>query len=165
LEELRAALGRGVRPGELWKDRTLTAAATNYLGGRRAALVALGIHVPPQPRWTPEAIVAALRDRHEQGLLMTKDRALYQAAIRAFGSGRKAREAAGLPPTVRQWTKEQVLEAIQDRYVQGESLSSKRCERGLVTAAKRLFGSWSKAIGAAGLDRDGRGALRRRAKT
>lgn len=79
-----------------------------------------------------------------------------------FGSWRNAIVAAGLDPKQvcrrkRKWTKEHILERIQELHKAGEDLShsaAKRNHQYLVVVAinKRFFGSWRNAIAAAGID-------------
>jgi len=79
-----------------------------------------------------------------------------------FGSWRNAIVAAGLDPKAvcrrkRKWTRERILERIQELHASGEDLShsaAKRNHQYLVVVAinGRFFGSWRQAVQAAGID-------------
>jgi len=110
------------------------------------------------------------------------DSKLTSAAIRYFGSWRAAVEAAGIDYSqvaalgrqkraqkITKWTQERILEEIRRLYEAGEDLSSAVVRRKylpLYATARRKehFGSWAKAVTAAGVDysRVKRGAKERR---
>ena len=205
LDRLRSHLESGAPPSAVWRDRKLTAAATAHFGGRVAAWRAVGVEIEIPPKWTKASILETLRSRYQQGLPMTtrshplnsaarrlfgswnealeaagirikgcwcrqrvlaelqsasdegrsRGPYLHAAARRYFGSMKAAVAAAGLDPDERKWSRELVIEAIQDRHVQGLSLSSGRCrEGGLAPAARRYFGGWRSALAAAGIKRE-----------
>ena len=205
LARLRSHLESGAPPSAVWRDRKLTAAATAHFGGRVAAWRAVGVEIEIPPKWTKASILETLRSRYQQGLPMTtrshplnsaarrlfgswsealeaagirikgcwcrqrvlaelqsasdegrsRGPYLHAAARRYFGSMKAALAAAGLDPDERKWSRELVIEAIQDRHVQGLSLSSGRCrEGGLAPAARRYFGGWRSALAAAGIKRE-----------
>ncbi len=55
----------------------------------------------------------------------------------------------------RDWSDEEVLRRVRDLYAQGKRLNAKSMEQEnitLITAARRRFPSWDKALSAAGLD-------------
>ena len=69
-----------------------------------------------------------------------------------FGSIEKAFETLGLEPKHNRWTDRRVIETIQNYYVQGRSIDINGCgDKKLFAAAKRRFGTWAKAVVAAGL--------------
>ena len=66
-----------------------------------------------------------------------------------------AKRAAGFPPDSSRWSKERVIECIQDLHVKRTPLTPvSRHDPRLVSAAKRYFGSWANALVAAGVLRD-----------
>ena len=76
-----------------------------------------------------------------------------------FGSWKAALEASGLDydqiRRYRDWSDEEVLRRVRDLYAQGKRLNAKSMEQEnitLITAARRRFPSWDKALSAAGLD-------------
>ena len=85
--------------------------------------------------------------------------AILSAAKRAFGSWRKAVEAAGLDydkvRKYRQWSKGKVLAEIKHLVNAKTSLRSKDVQtkfKALYMAAAKQFGSWGAAVNAAGVD-------------
>jgi hypothetical protein len=211
LDTIQARLSRGEPMAAIWRVPGLRSAAVVYWGGRRKALLALGIPSPQPRQWTQAKITEAIRRRHEQGLSLGKsagyedsglvsaayyhfgswtkaliaagvqtsglkwtpqtvirelrawyrfpkgkrpprDWNLYAAAIRRFGSIRNALVAARLDPDQGRWTRQRVIDGIQDRYVRGLPMKPVQCEnRALVFAAERFFGSWHKGMLAAGV--------------
>ncbi len=143
------------------RNRSLATAARYYFGGWRDALEAAGLgeHYQPvrSPRdWHPQSVVAEIQECHQQGLPLTKvwqqDPTLYSAAKKQFGSWRAALQAAGFQATRRAWTKQEILAEIHARCREGESLSSGLpANKTLAAAAVRYFGSWAKALQAAGV--------------
>ena len=85
--------------------------------------------------------------------------AVYQAGTRLFGSWRNAIQAAGIPPQRancgEKWPPARILMIIRNLARRIRPLSSTQLERrygSMLTAARRLFGSWTKAVVAAGVD-------------
>ena len=78
---------------------------------------------------------------------------LARAAMRRFGSWHGALRAAGVEPCARRtWTRQRVLEEIQAWDRRGAFAEGGRIEdHGLVCAARRRFGSWQRALAAAGV--------------
>jgi len=150
---------RGTPASHIWRaDPNLCAAGVALFGTWRAALEAAGLASDRQ-RWSPERVLAELRTEHSGGLPSGSDKSrLNAAAIRYFGSRRKALIAAGLPPrqpprVLRSWTPEQVIEAMQSRRERGLPLTCVwRDDKALYATAKRLFGSWRNALRAAGFE-------------
>ncbi len=89
---------------------------------------------------------------------------LLRAAVRYFGSWQRAIEFAGLDyDQIRRykvWTEDRILEQIQKYHAEGKDLSwrhvSTQLDPPLAAAAIRCgrFGTWEKALEAAGLDYD-----------
>ena len=112
--------------------------------------------------------MARIRTLHEQGADLSwrqvsgkTDPCLAAAAVRPghFGSWRAALSAAGLDydriRRYRQWSREGVLRAVCHRHARGQALNVAALEPGetaLLTAARRRFGSWERALAAAGLN-------------
>lgn len=89
--------------------------------------------------------------------LDTRHPALVSAARRTFGSWPRAVIAAGCDPTrfrrVLPWTADRIVEAILIRAIRCEPLGTDSTRpQSLVEAAQRVFGSWSAAKRAAGID-------------
>jgi hypothetical protein len=125
--------------------------------------------------WTKEKVleeISALRDSGTvpSGKQIAKLRpALFGAAQRLLGGWRNALIAAGIDPAPiaaanrraaygrrTRWTQSTIIEALQLRHAAGKGLdvTALRTDRlgSLLTAAKRIFGSYEKAVGSAGLD-------------
>ena len=123
-----------------------------------------------------EAIIQALKERARlgkgisQGALCREDRPLKNAIYRYYGTMEKAREAADLGALLemqkksrqklkrasRQYgTPQSVIDALVGRAARGESLLQVRVveqDGKLKSAAYHWFGTWMKAIDAAGLE-------------
>jgi hypothetical protein len=76
-----------------------------------------------------------------------------------FGSWRGAVEASGLNyreiRRYREWDQETIIKELQDLHAKGIDLNAKSIEDydiTLITAARRRFESWDRALTAAGLD-------------
>jgi hypothetical protein len=115
-------------------------------------------------KWTRERILHEILDRESLGLPLTLgeqgvSQALYQAGSRIFGSWRNAIQAAGIPPEQAncgdKWSPAKVLGMIRHLARSPHTPSVKQLERrhgSLVSASRRHFGSWSKAVIAAGVN-------------
>lgn len=114
--------------------------------------------------WTRERILRHILEREAEGRPLTTggegvDNLLYSAARRIFGSWRNAILAAGIPPervlTWERWSPAKILAKIRLLSRRRRPLTTDEVERryhNLVSAARRHFGSWSKAVLAAGVD-------------
>ena len=118
-------------------------------------------------RWSAERVVSEIRQWKDQGhpLYANHVRQNFQellaAAIRYFGSWQKALESADIPYTevrkYRRWSKESIIQEIQQLSSQGVDLSFRAMalsqHNAMVYAAIRTkyFGSWRAALEAAGL--------------
>jgi hypothetical protein len=117
-------------------------------------------------RWTRENIIRQIVERRTAGLPLTVGEngagaLLYGAARRAFGSWRNALQAAGIAPaeilTSQRWSPAKILVMIRHFARRDRPLTAKEMEQryhNVVTAARRHFGSWNKAVVAAGVDPD-----------
>ncbi len=114
--------------------------------------------------WTRELVIRGILEREAQGRPLTTggkgfDPQLYAAARRIFGSWRNAILAAGIPPervlTWERWSPAKILVQIRLISRRRRPLTTLQVEHryhNLVSAARRHFGSWSKAVLAAGVD-------------
>lgn len=148
------------------------ACAKRYFGSWRKTLTAAGLdyeHMRAAHFWSKPKIIAKIRELHQQGEPLNWSNiskicpGLYRAARRKenFGSWRNALKAAGFDPgeprKTEDWSKDKIVREIERLYEEGHDLSQKnmlRTHGALLAAAKsrRYFGTWEKAIKAAGLD-------------
>lgn len=116
-------------------------------------------------KWTRERIIREILARESAGeALIANHRQgvgsrLYQAGTRMFGSWRNALLAAGISPVQAQlterWPPEKVLATIIALSRKEPPLTPTQLQRRhgyLIRAAHRHFGSWAKAVVAAGVD-------------
>jgi hypothetical protein len=118
-------------------------------------------------RWSRERIVQEIRRLHAQGipLNMASVRRVFPSLVatacsrRYFGSWKAAIEAAGFDydkvMRIKRWTPEEVLAEIQALYRQGADLRPSavaKHHQTLLVAARKRFGTWAKAVKAAGID-------------
>ncbi len=149
----------------------MVATAYKLFGTWRKAIEAAGVDAPVtrERKWPLERILAEIRRMAREGLDVSFGAVhrlqprLVEAAYRhpALGNWRKALEMAGLDPTEHQQrqqrSRQSIIEAIQAMADRGESLGF-GAARGrwprLVAAAcsRQHFGSWAKAVQAAGFD-------------
>lgn len=122
--------------------------------------------------WTKDEIVRGLRKLHRTGAdlsynaLAKKKQSLVSAAAYHFGSYRKAVESAGLDyaeVTRRpRWNKPAIIALIKQGRRDGEDLhwsavttrGDELSKAAFASLQSRLFGSWDRALHAAGLDAD-----------
>jgi len=118
-------------------------------------------------RWSAERVISEIREWKDQGqplyanFVRQNFQELLAAAIRYYGSWQKALEAAGIAYTdvrkYRRWSKESILQEIQQLASQGVDLSFRAMalsqHNAMVYAAIRpkYFGNWRTALEAAGL--------------
>ena len=126
----------------------------------------------PERVWTKEKLIQAIRTLNEQGIDLsptsiqkTHSQLFSSARSRShFGSWRTAVEAAGLPydniKRIRQrWSRDEIVRQIRDHNKGGEDLLDptfkvRHRDLYLAACAQRYFGSWRRAIQAAGLDHE-----------
>jgi hypothetical protein len=149
----------------------LLRAATRYFGAWRAAVEYSGLNYEDIRRyktWSKDRILERIRELHEQGedlswrhISTQVDPQLAAAATKRkhFGSWRNAVTSAGLDYSqirrYREWNEETITRRLKELYDQGIDLNAKNMEEydiTLITAARRRFDSWDKALTAAGLD-------------
>ena len=117
------------------------------------------------PKWSRDSILRWILERDSRGEPIRAKDALaynsymYREAMRSFGSWTGALATAGINLPVRQgartWSPKKVIRGIQRASVKPESLCYKNMmirRRSLLEAAKKHFGSWRKALIAAGVD-------------
>ncbi len=116
-------------------------------------------------KWTREEIIRHILSRESSNLPLSLggetpvEQSLYQAATRIFGTWRNAVMAAGITPNKAgaddRWPATRVVAAIRAlsrRRRPPRAHELKKQYGSLVRAARRVFGSWSKAIAIAGVD-------------
>ncbi|TWU39376.1 hypothetical protein [Novipirellula artificiosorum] len=151
-------------------DELLHAAACDEFGAWTTALTYAGVnvhHVGPRRDLTQARVEQQLRrlctTGYDLGAVVnrSRDRALYEAALRYHGTWRKALTAAGInltnvsrrrPPHMDRNT---ILHWIRERHATGQSMTfSSVCleNRDVALAIKRTFGSWKAAIVAANVE-------------
>lgn len=156
------------------KEQRLYGAALKYFGGWAQAVAAANLDYSelrrkkPMRSWSKATIVEEVIRRVEQGLsirgndVCLSDRGLYQAAKRHFGNGGwgKARVLAGFDPIDPRpwkiWDEQNIREEILQLHESGVALNTGALACGpyayVLATGRKIFGSWAKAIRAAGLD-------------
>ncbi len=178
VEEIRKLHGRGVplhmaSVRRAFSSLVATACSRKYFGSWRAAVEAAGFRyddIMQVKRWTKERIVAEIRQLYRQGVDLRPSsvsrvkQTLPLVARHWFGDWRNAVKAAGVnyDAYMREMRrravdadKQQVIDAIRRLYQQGkldELSGAWRHHLSLCRKARHRFGSWRKAIEAAGLD-------------
>ena len=126
----------------------------------------------PSRVWTKEKLIAQIQQLHQEGVdlsptsMQDTHSALFASARSSshFGSWRAAIEAAGLEYSTfkrvkQQWTREEILVRIRGMNAQGHDLLDPRFKTRhralyLAACAHRYFGSWKRAVQAAGLNHE-----------
>ncbi len=117
-------------------------------------------------KWTREGIIRDILRRDAAGLPLNSsvgeqgiEFLLYRAAARIFGSWKNAVVAAGLPASKARssgvWTPSRIRALIRSLSRRKQPLSTRELEERygqFIHAARRHFGSWAKAVMAAGID-------------
>jgi hypothetical protein len=116
-----------------------------------------------RPYWTQTTILREMLRLYRAGVALTQT-GLFHAgehslllAINYFGGFPRLRRLAELPPPPRQHKRNlldahAVLAEIRRRHAAGESLAASKVPGTLRYAGQRAFGSWGKAVTAAGFD-------------
>lgn len=149
----------------------LLRAATRYFGSWKSAVEYAGLNYEDIRRyktWNKERIIERIRELHAQGedlswrnVSTQLDPQLAAAATKRnhFGSWKNAVLSAGLNYSdirkYREWSPETILQKLIELHQTGIDMNAKNIEEydiTLITAARRRFDSWDKALTAAGLD-------------
>jgi hypothetical protein len=149
----------------------LLRAATRYFGSWRAAVEHAGLNyedIRKYKTWTRDRILERIQELNAEGQDLSWrhvstqiDPQLAAAATKRkhFGSWRNAIQAAGLQYSdirrYREWDEQAVIDRLKALHEEGKDLNAKSMEEldiTLITAARRRFDSWDKALTAAGLD-------------
>jgi hypothetical protein len=176
LKTLRALYKKGgnLSYNRLAKEKqSLVSAAAYHFGSYRRAVEKAGIDyaaVTRRPRWTKVAIIKLIKearrrddDLHWSAVTKRRDE-LGKAAFaslqpRLFGSWDRALHAAGLDADdvsrYRKWDRETLVAELKERAAEDAPLNSGALQHddpGIHAAAVRHFGTYDKALKAAGLD-------------
>jgi hypothetical protein len=143
----------------------LYAAVLQHFGSIAVARQQLGIAPPDRARvWSRAKVLAELRRLFRSGVSLSSTnlrryRGLSGAITNHVGGLRKARALAGLPAPERKltmpanaWDDLEVVRAIEQRAKNGEPLAASQVPSALYSAARKYWGSWARAVEAAGLD-------------
>ncbi len=149
----------------------LLRAATRYFGSWRLAIEFAGLNYEDIRRyktWSRDRILGRIQELHAKGedlswrhVSTVVDPQLAAAATKRkhFGSWRNAVNSAGLDyrqiRRYREWDENTITQKLRELYEEGIDLNAKNVEEydiTLITAARRRFDSWDKALTAAGLD-------------
>lgn len=120
-------------------------------------------------RWTADLVIHGIHAREKAGLPLSTDKmnrtcpTLFGAGKRIFGSWTKALEAANIDPatvkaprvTRTRWSRELIVERIQEHAKAGHDLAAHRLaaiDAPLVASGPSYWGSWDRALEAAGFD-------------
>jgi len=155
------------------EHKDLYMAAVRSFGSWKDAINAAGLDyesIRKRNSWNKAKIIEEIRKVYERGEDLSCSRMqrehsdLEAASYSCFGNWGKAIVTSGLDyDKIRKykiWDSEKIIEEIKEAYAKGEDLSWYKCSRGkyssLAHAAidKNRFGSWRKALEAAGLDYD-----------
>ena len=126
----------------------------------------------PERVWTKDKLIQTIRELHAQNVDLSptaiqKTHSALFASARSrshFGSWRIAIETAGLSydgikRLKQRWSHDEIVRLIQEHHARGEDLLDpkfkiKNRNLYLAACAHRYFGSWRRAIRAAGLDHE-----------
>lgn len=156
------------------KRQALYGAAVRIFGSWETAITSSGLDYSvirkqrPFRRWGRNTVVKEIISRKKRrlpisgGYVSKTDRGLYQAARRNFGKKgwQEALRLSGFDPRMENprviWTKERIISKINELKQINFPLNIYSMIRnnyfGLVNAGRKYFGSWRKAIEAAGID-------------
>ncbi|MCO8122609.1 hypothetical protein NHH03_12755 [Stieleria sp. TO1_6] len=146
----------------LWRtnreDPSLYSAGKRLFGTWTKARAAAGLPKPTRDFYSPDEVCMKIIELYERELPLAfsshNDEKLRRSARKHFGGWRGAVKSLGLESELpRQWTEQNVLEAIRERRAAGHCLYKTHAEdKSLFAAAVKRFGDWQKALKAAGLD-------------
>ncbi|TWU39510.1 hypothetical protein [Novipirellula artificiosorum] len=155
IEAIRVRRAEGHRLFKTYEeDPSLFRAARKHFGNWPRAMQAAGIEMQSRQRWDKCRVIERLKELVETypgGNIRQLDPCVVGPAERRFGSLEKAMQAAGIEPPRRRWTEKRIIRTIQSHYAIGSSIRDAGFgDDRLARAAKRWFGSWDKAVAAAG---------------
>ena len=140
---------------------------------RKTKRISRTAHGPRNDYKSKGAVIQAVLQREARGASLNaravkqEDLSLYLAAMRYVGIWKDTLRAVGIDPESvgrqREWTAQRILEEIQRSERRGVALNAKavsRSDTGLFQAATRYWGSWQKALEAAGFDASAVRAMR-----
>ena len=151
-------------------NSALVSAARRHFGSWENAIQSAGVDynkIRREERWSKEKILGKIRQIHLAGKDLSAKyshdnySSLHWAAGKYFGSWGNAITEAGLDyETINlysKWSKQKIIDKILELYESGEKLNHAHVNKiypALTAAAlnKNHFGSWRKAVEAAGLD-------------
>lgn len=175
INELRRlqAEGHSMKINEF--ERWLQYEIKKYFGGWKQAKAELGIvsakRKPgggPKPKWTTDVIIEILTECHRSGYtskdVYAKHKQMCDALQRKYGGLNNACDTLGIPRFKRaevnkrpsKWTKSRIDSEIKNLHEQQINVSSNNLRSkgygGLLSAAKRVYGSWNNALKANGIE-------------
>lgn len=169
IEELkrRCSANKSIKFSDGVEDDAFKDAVFEHFGGWTTALAAAGLH--PKTKllncWNETEVLKRLRQIAERGdsintlSLEINHPRLWNAARRIFGNIRNAVEAAGYDYSEYKkrgaWTPEKITAMLRDYHARGVDLSQITMieeDSKLLAAAQKLYGAWSRAVRAAGID-------------
>ncbi|MBS3821604.1 MAG: hypothetical protein KGY81_07570 [Phycisphaerae bacterium] len=148
-------------------DRGLFVAAILHFRSWQNTLQAAGIDgekVTGRRKWTRQRVIREIRQLGDRGAPLNSksvkriDQPLTQAARKLWGSWDRALLTAGYDPEEfrclrRPWTRKEVIEALRHHVAAGGRIIADDLRpRSLGAACRRLFGSFDRALQAAGID-------------
>jgi hypothetical protein len=113
---------------------------------------------PRKRTWSRSLVIERMRERQRKGLslrpkdVQRSDGSLYTSANRLFGSYSVAAKRLGVRTAKRRWTKAMVIRELRRAAGNDRRLTARKATPPLVMAAQTLFGAFSTACGAAGLE-------------
>jgi hypothetical protein len=162
----REALGKALSYAAVHRERpALSIAARRLYGTYGRAIEAARIdydRVRLRRAWNPGKVIRRIRLINREGGILSgaamrrRDHGLLLAGVKLFGCWDAALAAAGFDPEqergARKWTLERVIASIRavGRPVRAHEMI--RTDSGLVARARKDFGSWRRALEAAGFE-------------
>jgi hypothetical protein len=169
--------GEDLSPWTVYREESAVHAnIKKYFGSYRAGIEAAGIDygairvIDLTEKWTSDKVLERIRQLHRKKPLNSttdirlRDSRLYDSCHRYFGGPVAALEAAGIPyirlkaRRSRKWTNNTILRTIRTLHVGGSSLKPNSLARHLngqaaelLAVAEQRFGSWNRAVRAAGI--------------
>ncbi len=157
-DEIKAWHDRGLPFSRIWKEYPCLAyAISKYFNNTKEAMNAAGFEWRLSKKWSAEVVIAEIQAWYKTGLPKSELKVVFPglegAAMRYFSSWSTALEMAGLQPReTKKWSREKIIHEIQRLHVHGQPLkTTNKKNRPLMSAATRYFGSWPKALKAAGV--------------